>query len=93
MGYYYTFYNPDNMEIIDEGKFIGMPFFWNKLPCEIPMFPCHIDKHGLNECYDMVGLLTRRMAEKLQVVMEINETLFTDMMDENHVDLLIFTIT
>jgi hypothetical protein len=81
------------MELIDEGKFDGMPFYWNVLPCKIQMFPCHKDMYYFNECYDMVGLLSRSDANKLQAAMDTNNTLFTDMMDENKIDLLIFKIT
>lgn len=28
MGYYYKFYRPRDMKIIEEGKFSGMPFYW-----------------------------------------------------------------
>ena len=82
MGYYYEFYDPEhNFKKVAEGKFSGMPFYWNKesMPLEIPMF------HGLEQTfcgeqediYNCTGL----------------NTLFTDLMDENHTDTLVFRIT
>lgn len=89
MGYYYKFYRPRDMKIIEEGKFSGMPFYWNKLPCEIPMF---IGSNDLNGIYDVTGLINRNIADKLQSVMTTNKTMFTDMMNENSTDVLVFRI-
>ena len=98
MGYYYEFYNPENhFKKIAEGKFSGMPFYWNKkdMPIKIPMF------HGLEQTfcgtqidpYNCTGLLGRELAIEIQKYMKTNETLFTDLMDENHTDTLVFRIT
>lgn len=98
MGYYYEFYDPEhNFKKVNEGKFAGMPFYWsnNSLPVEIPM------SHGLEKTlfgtyhdpYNCTGLLSRELAIKLQEHMTVNETMFTDLMDENHTDTLIFRIT
>lgn len=85
MGYYYKFYRPWDMKCISEGKFASMPFYWNELPCEIPMFG--------EDPYDTTGLLNRNIATKLQSIMTSNKTMFTDMMDNNATDVLIFRIT
>lgn len=85
MGYDYKFYRPWDMKCIESGKFAGMPFYWDKLPCKVPMFG--------EDPYDTTGLLNRDIAEKLQSVMTSNETMFTDMMDANATDVLIFRIT
>lgn len=98
MGYYYEFYDPEHkFKKVAEGKFSGMPFYWNKssLPIEIPM------AHGLEQTvcgvyydpYNCTGLLSRALAVKLQAHMDTNETLFIDLMDENHTDTLVFRIT
>ncbi len=89
MGFYYKFFRPDNFKPIDEGKFAGMPFYWNDLPIQLKMIPCCDD---FNACYDMTGLLSRKDAVKLQEVMTDNKTIFTDMMDEEHIDALLFRI-
>lgn len=89
MGYYYKFYRPDNFKLIDEGKFAGMPFYWNDLPVDIKMVGV-ID--GLNSPYDTTGLMSRAEAIELQKHMTTNETLFTDMMDEERIDALLFRI-
>lgn len=89
MGYYYKFFRPDNFNPIDEGKFAGMPFYQNDLPIQLKMIPCCDD---FNACYDMTGLLSRKDAVKLQEVMTSNKTIFTDMMDEEHIDALLFRI-
>lgn len=88
MGYYYEFYRPYDMECIAEGKYAGMPFYYNNLPIEIPMFSDNDDP------YNTTGILDRKLAMKLQEeVMTSNETFFTDLMDENNTEVLIFRIT
>lgn len=88
MGYYYKFYRPHDMKLIDEGSFMGMPFYYENLPVEIPMFSEN-DNH-----YDTTGLLDRRIATILQEqVMPYNKTMFTDLMDEHNTEVLIFRIT
>ena len=89
MGFYYKFFRPDNFRLIDEGKFAGMPFYQNDLPIQLKMIPCCDD---ISACYDMTGLLSRNDAVKLQEVMTSNKTIFTDMMDEEHIDALLFRI-
>ena len=37
--------------------------------------------------------IKHNLVDKIQEYMEVNETLFTDLMDENHTDTLIFRIT
>lgn len=93
MGYHYKFFRPDDFKLIDEGKFAGMPFYNNNLPIQLMMIPCCKDKYNsFSECYDMTGLLSRDDAVKLQEVMTSNKTIFTDMMDEEHIDALLFRI-
>lgn len=98
MGYYYEFYDPEHsFKKVAEGKFAGMPFYWNKehLPIEVPM------TYGLEQYfgganydpYNCTGLLGRELAVKLQGYMNTNKTMFTDLMDENHTDTLVFRIT
>ena len=91
MGYYYKFIRPYDMKIIDQGKFSGMPFYWNNLPIIVPMFP-DSKPDMFNECYEMTGIMDRHIAEQLQSVMISNKTLFTDMMDEYNTECLIFRI-
>lgn len=92
MGYYYRFYRPDNFKLIDEGKFAGMPFYQNDLPIQLKMIPCCDSPRLWCACHDMTGLLSRKDAVKLQEVMTSNKTIFTDMMDEEHIDALLFRI-
>ena len=98
MGYYYEFYDPEHsFQKVASGSFAGMPFYWDpeKLPIEIPM------SFGLDETfcgvthdpYNCTGLLSREIAIKLQDKMNVNKTLFTDLMDQNHTDTLVFRIT
>ena len=91
MGYCYTFIRPHDMKIIDKGKFSGMPFYWNDLPINVPMFP-DSKPYQFNECYEMTGIMDRHIAEQLQSIMADNKTLFTDMMDEYNTECLIFRI-
>ena len=91
MGYYYKFINPYDMGIIDEGEFSGMPFYWQDLPVNIPMFPDN-KPNAFNECYEMTGIMDRRIAEQLQSIMTDNKTMFTDMMDKYETECLIFRI-
>ena len=86
MGVYYEFYEPFQMKKIVEGKFAGMPFFYNDLPVKI----C-IKSTGLP--LDFIVLLSRKEAIELQNIMISNNTLFTDLMDEYEVDCLIIKIT
>lgn len=60
-----------------------------ELPCEIPMF---MGSNDLNGVYDVTGLINRDIANTLQSVMTTNKTIFTDMMNENSTDVLIFRI-
>ena len=86
-----------NLKKIDEGKFDGMPFYWDKenLPIEIPMsFGLEQTICGIQiDPYNCTGLLSRKSAIKLQEHMTVNKTIFTDWMNENHTDTLIFRIT
>ena len=93
MGFYYKFFRPDNFKLIDEDKFAGMPFYYSDLPIQLKMIPCCKDKYNpLNECYDMTGLLSRDDAIQLQKIMTSNKTIFTDMMNKEHIDALLFRI-
>lgn len=89
MGYYYKFYNAEkDCELISEGKFVGMPFYWNKecMPINIPMV------NDMFSSYNCTGLLYRTTAVEVQKYMKENNTLFTDLMDEYHTNTLIFRI-
>ena len=95
---YYTFYDPEHdFKEITSGKFTDMPFYWDEtdLPVDIPMvFGIERSFAGdYNDPYNCTGLLNREIAKKLQEVMPSNETLFTDLMDENYTDTLVFRIT
>lgn len=92
MGYYYKFYNAeDNCKLISEGKFVGMPFYWDEdvMPVKIPMV---FGSDYLSSVYNCTGLLDRATAVKVQKYMKENNTLFTDLMDEYHTDTLVFRI-
>lgn len=98
MGYYYEFYDPEhNFKKVAEGKFAGMPFYWSEknLPIEIPMaygmeqYPAAV----YYDPYNCTGLLGRDLAIRIQEYMDTNKTMFTDLMDENHTDTLVFRIT
>lgn len=93
MGYYYKFYDPHGMKLIDEGKFAGMPFYNNEI--EVPMVFGRVDTFGgsYEDPYDAVGILNKEMAIEIQKSMTTNETIFTDWMKDFHTDILVFTIT
>lgn len=99
MGYYYTFYNPENnFEIIASGKFVGMPMYQKDFPIQIPMVFGTISETGYNskkynDLYNCTGIIDRDMAEQIQKYMDTNNTIFTDWMDEHHIDSIIFRIT
>lgn len=97
MGYYYEFYDPEHdFKLVDEGKFSGMPFYWTVCPVEIPMVYGNIGNSfnpDYSDPYNCTGLLSRNRAIELQKHMDVNKTIFTDMMDENHTDTLVFRIT
>ena len=96
MGYYYSFYDPEHdFKKVAEGKFADMPFYYNKqhLTADIPMV-FGLEKTMVGEYenpYNCTGLLGRKLAEKIQK--SLTHTLFTDLMDENHTDTLVFRIT
>lgn len=96
MGYYYSFYDAEhNFKLIDEGKFSGMPFYWDNLPVEIPMSYGEAGGYTMGDYsdpYNCTGLLSRKKALEVQKYMSINKTFFTDMMDEHHTDTLVFRI-
>lgn len=91
MGVYYTFYRPQDMKMIKEGKFAGMPFFFTNLKPEPIIFPDDATPYHIGDCY--TGIMNREMAIAYQEQMESNQTLFTDLMDENNTDCLIYRIT
>ena len=98
MGYYYEFYDPEHdFKKVEEGNFSGMPFYWDKenMPIEIPM-AFGLEKYLScvnHDPYNCTGLISRELATEIQKYMSDNNTLFTDLMDENHTDTLIFRIT
>ena len=91
MGYCYSFYRPWDMKKINEGKFSGMPFFFQDLQPEPMMFPDEVSPYHIGDCY--TGIMNREMAIEYQKQMTINQTIFTDMMDEYSTDCLIYRIT
>lgn len=99
MGYCYTFYNPErNFEILTSGKFTGMPMYEDNFPVKIPMVFGTTSGYGYSEMksndpYNCTGIIDRKLAEEIQKHMVANNTLFTDLMDENHIDSLVFRIT
>ncbi len=86
MGVYYTFYDATNMKKLEDGKFAGMPFDMNNCP---PVM--EVSDDNLN--YFRTGIMNRKMAEAFQEIMPCNKTFFTDLMDENGTDTLIYRIT
>ena len=90
MGFYYTFIRPWDLKVIAEGKYAGIPFYYNDIKTKIPMFPD--DNKSFDAPYSMNGFLDRPTAIELQKEMNINETLFTDLMDEYNTDCLFFRI-
>ena len=93
MGQYYYFYNPnvrhsEDIKLIADGKYAGMPFDYRELPCELKEVSEYTD--CFNICYGVIGIMDRKMAEKLQTVMDCNKTFFTDLMDEYGTDVLIY---
>lgn len=97
MGYYYQFYDPEHdFKLVDEGEFAGMPFYWTDCPVMIPMVYGDIGNYfepNYIDPYNCTGLLSRDMAIELQKYMDVNKTIFTDMMDEAYTDTLVFRIT
>ena len=88
MGYYYTFYRPWDMQRIADGKYSGMPFFNQDV--KTILFP-----DDAKNCfgYGQTGIMDREMALSYQKTMTTNQTFFTDLMDENGTDCLIYRIT
>ena len=99
MGYCYTFYNPEkDFEVIDSGKFVGMPMYQQDFPVKIPMVFGTISEYGYsdmkcNDPYNCTGIIDRNLAEEIQKYMNINNTIFTDWMDKYHIDSIVFRIT
>lgn len=99
MAMYYEIYDAEhNFELLDGGKFSGMPFFWNKdkMPVDIPMaFGKEQTFLGIqDDIYNGTVLIGRDIALEIQKYMtEGNPTIFTDFMDENHTDTLIIRIS
>lgn len=89
MGYYYEFYRPWDMKKINEGKFAGMPFFFTELEPKPILIPD--DSSGFLD--GATGIMSRDMAIEYQKQMTVNQTIFTDMMDEYSTDCLIYRIT
>lgn len=90
MGYCYTFYRPWDMKVIGEGNYAGMPFFYTDLQDKVICFPDDINDYL---AFIGTGIMDRNMALEYQKVMTENKTLFTDLMDENNTDCLIYRIT
>lgn len=97
MSYCYTFYNPeDNFKVLSSGEFVDMPMYQNNFPVKIPMVFGTISECGdmkYNDPYNCTGIIDRKMAEEIQKHMDSNITIFTDLMDEHHIDSLVFRIT
>ena len=89
MGYYYEFYRPWDMKKINEGKFAGMPFFFTELNPKPILIPD--DSSGF--LGSATGIMSRDMAIEYQKQMTVNQTIFTDMMDDYSTDCLIYRIT
>ena len=90
MGVYYKFYRPYDMELLDEGKFAGMPFDMNDCPKVMEVMdedPC-----SYNIDYCRTGIMDRKMAKEFQAIMPTNNTFFTDLMDKNNTYSLIYRI-
>ena len=91
MGTYYSFYRPNDMKLLDEGKFAGMPFDFNNCPPVMEVFDIEEELYG-NFNPARTGLMNRKMAKEFQSIMTVNKTFFTDLMDENNTDALIYRI-
>lgn len=89
MGEYYEFYRPWDMKLLAGGKYAGMPFNQNNCPPVMEVYDTD-DKYSID--YSRTGLMDRKMAREFQKVMEINPNFFTDLMDENETDSLIYRI-
>lgn len=101
MSFCYSFYNPNNnFECVEEGNFVDMPFYDRKYPVKVPMAFRQTKAFGydetFNDPYDCTGLLSRKNAIELQKYMEENslenKTMFTDLMNKNNTDVLVFRI-
>lgn len=88
MSVYYTFYEPNNMKEVANGNFAGMPFYYINLPCDL----IQVAENEDEMMPTVIGLLPRKLAIQLQEIMPCNNTFFTDLMDENGVDLLIYKV-
>jgi len=90
MGVYYKFIRPWDMKVIAEGKYSGMPFFRTDIPIpdNIVFYPDDYWTIG----YNATAIMDRDMAEHLQRYMEVNNTLFTDLMDEYVTESLIVRV-
>ena len=97
MGYWYEIYDPEHdFKLIDEGKFVGMPFYDNTCPVNIPMACGDVGCYShpdYSDPYNCTALISRNLAIELQKYMKCNNTIFTDMMDENYTNTLIVRIT
>lgn len=89
MGYYYKFIRPWDMKVVAEGKYSGMPFFWD-IPVRIPLYRDDDPKTTIS--YTATGIMDRELANRLQKYMVVNNTLFTDLMNEYNTECLIFRI-
>lgn len=88
MSVYYKFYRPYDMKLLKEGKFAGMPFDRNDCPKVMEVMD---SEHGID--FSRTGIMDRQMAKVFQSIMDCNKTIFTDLMDENNTDSLIYRIT
>lgn len=72
MGYYYTFYNPENnFEIITSGKFVDMPMYQKDFPIQIPMVFGTTSGYGYSDMkcsdpYNCTGIIDRKIAKKFK---------------------------
>lgn len=82
MGMYYYIYTPD-FKMVDEGKFVGMPFFRNDLPFKFTSISTVNPTYGCIDSYDELFVITYDQAIQLKDIKDICSDLFIDLMKEN----------
>ena len=85
----YKFYRPWDMKLLEEGNFAGMPF---DLKDCLELMEVMDSESPYNIDYSRTGLINRKIAEDLQEIMPCNKTFFTDLMDDNATDALVYRI-
>lgn len=92
MATYYYFYNPHTMKEIISGKFAGL---YDVLVNNDNLKQYQIFKDSdyyYFAPYEVIGIINRDTAKILQKHMVVNETFFTDLMDEKEIECLIYKI-